>query len=314
MDINKLDSEIKDLKLKLRDLRNVDADKRAEVGAKLNARLREAEEEYRAIERKIKQDEVNAKLACDKLVDVTAPDLNAKCGHLHPITRVIRELEKVFTSMGFYIEPCNEIVTEFECLDSVNMPKNHPARDMQDTFWLENKQLLTTQNSALQNYLLRKYGPEFRVFYHGRCFRNEATDARHENTFFQVEGMVVGKDVSIANLIHIMQTAFGAVFKKDLQVRLRPSFFPFVEPGFDMDISCPFCDSGCAVCKRTKWIEFGGCGMVHPKVLEMGGVDPKVYQGFAFCFGITRLAMIQYGIDDIRHFNSGNLEFLRGVK
>jgi phenylalanyl-tRNA synthetase alpha chain len=186
---------------------------------------------------------------------------------------------------------------------------------MQDTFWLSNGQVLKTHTSASQNRLLKKYGPEFRAIFPGRCFRNEAVDASHENTFFQVEGLMVGENVSVANLIYFMKQALTAVFQKDINVRLRPGFFAFVEPGFELDASCMFCGgSGCSICKHTGWIEFCGCGMIHPNVLLMGGVDPTKYQGFAFGFGLTRLAMMKYGINEIRHFNSGNLEFLRSIK
>lgn len=312
---DKLEAEIKQFRLDLRDLKNVDASKRAEVGAKLNARMKEAEAEFFALDRQIKTEEVNKRLDNDALVDITVPDLNARRGHLHPITRVQREVEEVFASMGFIIEEGPEIATEFENFDSVNIPMNHPARDMQDTFWLENGQVLKTHTSALQNTLLKKHGPVFKAIFPGRCFRNESVDATHENTFFQVEGIMVGEDISIANLIFFLKNALTEVFKKDINVRLRPGFFAFVEPGFEFDISCVFCDgTGCGTCKGSGWIEFCGCGMIHPKVLEMGGVDPKKYQGFAFGFGLTRLAMMKYGISEIRHFNSGNLEFLRSVK
>ena len=315
MELVELENEIKELRLKLRDLKNVSAEQRGQVGAALNLRLRSAEDEFRKLEQQKKQDAINEKLSKDKLIDITVPDLEARVGHLHPITRVQREVEDVFASMGFIIEEGSEIVTEFENFDSVNIPSNHPARDMQDTFWLDDGRVLKTHTSAMQNKMLKKYGSEFRAIFPGRCFRNEAVDASHENTFFQVEGMMVGADISIANLIYFMRTALSAVFKKDIKVRLRPGFFAFVEPGFELDASCVFCDDGgCGLCKGSGWIEFCGCGMIHPNVLEMGGVDPKKYQGFAFGFGLTRLAMMKYGISEIRHFNSGNLEFLRSIK
>jgi len=315
MEVSKLESELKNIKAQMDGLRNLEPQKRAEMGAKLNTRKRELEEAIFAAQRDARVREVNQRLQGDKLVDITIPDLNAKKGHLHPITRVQREVEEVFASMGFIIEEGNEIATEFENFDSLNTPKNHPARDMQDTFWLSNGQVLRTHTSTLQNYFLKKYGPEFRAISVGRCFRNEAVDASHENTFFQVEGMMVGKDISIANLIYFLKHALTAVFKKEIKVRLRPGFFSFVEPGFEFDMSCIFCDAkGCSVCKQSTWIEFCGCGMVHPNVLKMGGVDPEKYQGFAWGFGLTRLAMMKYGINEIRHFNSGNLEFLRSVK
>jgi len=315
MDITKLEQELKSIKAQMDGLRDLEPNKRAEMGAKLNIRKRELEEAILTAQRDARVREINERLQGDKLVDITIPDLNAKRGHLHPITRVQREVEEVFASMGFIIEEGNEIATEFQNFDSLNTPKNHPARDMQDTFWLDNGQVLRTHTSTLQNYFLKKYGPEFRAISVGRCFRNEAVDASHENTFFQVEGMMVGKDISIANLIYFLKHALTAVFKKEIKVRLRPGFFSFVEPGFEFDMSCIFCDAkGCSVCKQSAWIEFCGCGMVHPNVLRMGGVDPEKYQGFAWGFGLTRLAMMKYGINEIRHFNSGNLEFLRSVK
>jgi len=306
---------IKELRLKLRDLKNVDADKRAEVGASLNTQLKAAEERLRELERTAKAAGINAKLNEDKLVDITIPDLSAHIGHLHPITRVQNEVEEIFASMGFIIEEGPEVVTEFENFDSVNVPASHPARDMQDTFWLDDGRVLKTHTSAMQNTMLKKYGSEFKAIFPGRCFRNEAVDASHENTFFQVEGMMVGRDVSISNLIFFMKSMLSAIFKKDVAVRLRPGYFPFVEPGFELDATCMFCGGkGCPVCKQSGWIELCPCGMIHPKVLEMGGVDPDKYQGFAFGLGLTRLAMLKYGIGEIRNFNSGNLEFLRALK
>jgi len=315
MEISRLEDELKAVKKQMDGLKDLEPSKRAEMGTKLNTRKRELEAEIFKAQRQAREREVNQRLQGDKLVDITIPDLNAKKGHLHPITRVQREVEEVFASMGFIIEEGNEIATEFENFDSLNTPKNHPARDMQDTFWLDNGQVLRTHTSTLQNYFLKKYGPEFRAISVGRCFRNENVDASHENTFFQVEGMMIGKDISIANLIYFLKNALTAVFKKEIKVRLRPGFFSFVEPGFEFDMSCIFCDAkGCSVCKQSAWIEFCGCGMVHPNVLRMGGVDPEKYQGFAWGFGLTRLAMMKYGINEIRHFNSGNLEFLRSVK
>ena len=313
--IEQLAGEIKELRLKLRDLKNVDAEKRSEVGASLNLQLRDKENQLREMEQRAKQDEVNAKLAGDKLVDITIPNLGERKGYLHPITRVQKEVEQVFRSMGFIVEEGPEIVTEFENFDSLNIPYTHPARDMTDTFFLSDGRILKTHTSAMQNEMLKKYGPEFRAIFPGRCFRNEAIDATHDNTFFQLEGMMVGRDVSIANLIYFMKEMLSAVFKKDIRVRLRPGYFPFVEPGFELDASCMFCDAiGCSICKQSGWIELCPCGMIHPNVLKQGGVDPKKYQGFAFGLGLTRLAMMKYGINEIRHFNSGNLEFLRNIK
>ena len=299
----------------LQGLRNVDPAKRAEMGAKYNELKKSTEEKLFKLQSEIREKAATEKLMQDPLVDITIPDTKSRRGGLHPISIVIREVEDVFANMGFIIEDGNEIATEFENFTSVNVPASHPARDMQDTFWLSDGRVLRTHTSAWQNYMLKKYGPEFKAICPGRVFRNESTDASHDNTFFQVEGMMVGKDVSVANLIYFMKEVLTAIFKKDIKVRLRPGYFPFVEPGFELDASCVFCDgAGCPICKHNKWIEFCGCGMIHPNVLRDGGIDPTKYQGFAFGFGLTRLAMMRWGIKDIRLFNGGNIEFLRGVK
>ena len=240
-------------------------------------------------------------------------------GSYHPITLVQRRCEQVFRSMGFTVEDYSEIVTDYECFESLNIPKFHPARDMQDTYYLDNGQLLKTQTSAAQNAIYKKYrdqlvleGKPIKAIFPGRCFRNEATDACHEKTFFQMEGVMVGKDISIANLIYSMKTMLSEVFENyGLKVRLRPGFFPFVEPGFELDISCQICGGeGCPSCKHSGWLELCPCGMIHPNVLREGGIDPEVYTGFAFGLGLTRLAMMKYGVKDIRDLNSGALTVL----
>ena len=237
-------------------------------------------------------------------------------GSYHPVTLVQRECEEVFRTMGFTLEDYSEIVTDYECFESLNIPKFHPARDMQDTYYLDNGQLLKTQTSAAQNAIYKKYkdalineGKPIKAVFPGRCFRNEATDACHENTFFQMEGVMVGKDISIANLIYSMKTMLSEVFNNyNLKVRLRPGFFPFVEPGFELDISCQICGgTGCPSCKHSGWLELCPCGMIHPNVLREGGIDPEEYTGFAFGLGLTRLAMMKYGVKDIRDLNSGSL-------
>ena len=237
-------------------------------------------------------------------------------GSYHPVTLVQRKCEEVFRTMGFTLEDYSEIVTDYECFESLNIPKFHPARDMQDTYYLDNGQLLKTQTSAAQNAIYKKYkdalineGKPIKAVFPGRCFRYEATDACHENTFFQMEGVMVGKDISIANLIYSMKTMLSEVFNNyNLKVRLRPGFFPFVEPGFELDISCQICGgTGCPSCKHSGWLELCPCGMIHPNVLREGGIDPEVYTGFAFGLGLTRLAMMKYGVKDIRDLNSGSL-------
>ncbi len=239
-------------------------------------------------------------------------------GSYHPITLVQRQCEQIFRSMGFTVEDYSEIVTDYECFESLNIPKHHPARDMQDTYYLENGQLLKTQTSAAQNAIYKKYrdalvndGVPIKAIFPGRCFRNEATDACHENTFFQMEGIMVDKNISISNLIFFMKQMLSEVFQKDIKVRLRPGFFPFVEPGFELDISCLICGGeGCPSCKHSGWLELCPCGMIHPEVLKAGGIDPDEFTGFAFGLGLTRLAMMKYGVKDIRDLNSGSLKSL----
>ena len=239
-------------------------------------------------------------------------------GSYHPVTLVQRQVENIFKSMGFAVEDYSEIVTDYECFEALNIPKHHPARDMQDTYYLDNGQLLKSHTSAAQNAIYKKYkdalindGVPIKAIFPGRCFRNEATDACHENTFFQMEGVMVDKDISISNLIYFMKTMLSEVFKKDLKVRLRPGFFPFVEPGFELDISCLICGGeGCPSCKHSGWLELCPCGMIHPEVLKAGGIDPDEYTGFAFGLGLTRLVMMKYGIKDIRDLNSGSLKTL----
>ena len=236
-------------------------------------------------------------------------------GSYHPITLATREVEEVFISMGFTIENYDEIVDDYKCFEALNIPKHHPARDMQDTYYLDNGQLLKTHTSAAQNHIMKKYGAPLRAIFPGRCFRNESTDACHENTFFQMEGMMIDENISISNLIYFMKTMLSEVFKRDVKVRLRPGFFPFVEPGFELDINCAICGGdGCPSCKNSGWLELCPCGMIHPNVLKEGGIDIEKYTGFAFGLGLTRLAMMKYGVKDIRDFNSGSLESLSQFK
>ena len=236
-------------------------------------------------------------------------------GSYHPITLASRDCEEIFESMGFTIEDYAEVVDDYECFEALNIPKHHPARDMQDTYYLDNGQLLKTQTSAAQNAIMKKYGAPLRAIFPGRCFRNESTDACHENTFFQMEGMMIDENISISNLIYFMKTMLSEVFKRDIKVRLRPGFFPFVEPGFELDINCLICGGeGCPSCKNSGWLELCPCGMIHPNVLTEGGIDTEKYTGFAFGLGLTRLAMMKYGVKDIRDFNSGKLKSLSQFK
>ena len=294
----------------LKGLKDVAVEDRKKIGEMANNLRDYIEKSLEAKKEEVKEKEYEEKIKNAKKIDLSVP-VNDNLGSLHPITIVQKELENIFSSMGFTIEDGNEVETEYNNFEAVNVPKYHPARDMQDTFWLENGQLLKTQTSAAQNKIMKKYGAPLKAIFPGRCFRNEELDASHENTFFQMEGMMIDKDVSISNLIYFMKAILSEIFKKEVEVRLRPGFFPFVEPGFELDIKCPYCEGvGCKVCKQGGWIELCPCGMIHPNVLKMGGIDPEVYTGFAFGLGLSRLAMMKFGIDDLRLLNSGDLRVL----
>jgi len=298
----------------LKGLQSVSGNMKRELGQQINLLKKHAEEMISEKSKKIKEEEILAQINSAEKYDVTLPKASSK-GSYHPITIIGREIEEIFASMGFTIEDYSEIVTDYQCFEAVNIPKHHPARDMQDTYYLENGQLLKTHTSAAQNAIMKKYGAPLRAIFPGRCFRNESLDASHENTFFQMEGMMIDKDISISNLIYFMKTMLSEVFERDVEVRLRPGFFPFVEPGFELDISCQICGGkGCSTCHGSGWTELCPCGMIHPNVLTAGGIDPEEYTGFAFGLGLTRLVMMKYGVKDIRDLNSGNLKALSQFK
>lgn len=298
----------------LRNLKNLDIEARKAIGEETNKLKEYLEDIIVSKINEIKQKEINEKIMNDR-IDVTLPPAGYNGGSLHPVTIVQKEIEKIFTGMGFMIADGPEIETEFFNFEALNIPEMHPARDMQDTYWFENGQVLRTHTSPVQGRTMRKIKPPLRVIAPGRCFRNEALDASHENTFFQLEGMMIDKDVSIANLTYFMRLLLTKVFDRDdIKVRLRPGYFPFVEPGFELDLSCLICGGkGCQTCKHSGWIELLPCGMIHPNVLRHGGIDPDEYSGFAFGLGLTRLAMMKYGIKDIRVLNSGDLRSLKQI-
>lgn len=299
----------------LKGLKDLNDEEKKSFGQKVNVLKGEVSQKIDDYKNKLAEREVLKEINAMPEFDMSIP-ARLERGSYHPITLVQRECEKIFKSMGFTVEDYSEVVSEYECFESLNIPKHHPARDMQDTYYLENGQLLKTQTSAAQNAIYKKYkdaliheGKPIKAIFPGRCFRNEATDACHENTFFQMEGVMVGKDINISNLIFFMKTMLSEVFKRDIKVRLRPGFFPFVEPGFELDINCLICGGeGCPSCKHSGWLELCPCGMIHPEVLKAGGIDPEEYTGFAFGLGLTRLAMMKYGIKDIRDLNSGMLK------
>ena len=243
--------------------------------------------------------------------DPSLPGLSRDLGHLHPITMMQYQLEDICREMGFMVLDGPEVESEYYNFTALNIPEDHPARDSQDTFWLTDGNLLRTHTSPVQVRALQKYGAPFRGVVPGRVFRFEATDASHDHTFYQMEGLMVDHDISIGNLIAVMKTLLQNIFQTSVDIRLRPGFFPFVEPGFELDIKCLICHGdGCSVCKQTGWVELMPCGLVHPEVLRSGNVDPKVFSGFAFGLGLTRLVMMKYGINDIRLILSGDIRFL----
>ena len=305
---------VTDLMKMMKDIPN---EEKKAFGQAVNTLKGEVEAAITEKREELKRKEIELENAKMPEFDISTPaDLSR--GSYYPITLVQRQCEEVFKSMGFAVEDYSEIVTDYECFEALNIPKDHPARDMQDTYYLSNGQLLKTHTSAAQNAIYKKYkdalineGKPIKAIFPGRCFRNEATDACHENTFFQMEGVMVDKDISISNLIFFMKTMLSEVFQKDIKVRLRPGFFPFVEPGFELDISCLICGGeGCPSCKHSGWLELCPCGMIHPEVLKAGGIDPDEYTGFAFGLGLTRLAMMKFGVKDIRDLNSGSLKVL----
>ena len=284
---------------------------RGQVGQILNATNKTVTQLFDERTAAIQHGESAAEATKTKAFDPTLPGVRDLPGNVHPVTAVQWEIERVFERLGFTVEAGPDMETEYYNFEALNIPATHPARDMQDTFWLANGRLLRTHTSPVQIRTMEKFGPPIRCIVPGRCFRYETIDASHENTFHQCEGLMIDKNISIANLIAVMKLLLREVFQRDVKIRLRPGYFPFVEPGFELDMNCLICGGkGCPTCKQSGWIEILPCGMVHPNVLRFGGIDPRQYTGFAFGLGLTRLAMMKYGIHDIRVMNSGDLRAL----
>lgn len=260
-------------------------------------------------------------------IDVTAPlSVNAKeptllpaqNGSVHPLMSEIEQISDIFYRMGFNIEQSRLLDDDYHMFDSLNFPKDHPARDDYDTFMTTDGLIAPAHTSTMQNRLLKKYksnlakNQPIAVLVPDRVFRNEDLDARHEHTFYQHEGIYVDKGMNAGNLIATLKTFLQEYYQQDIEVKTQPFYFPFTEPSFEFALSCPFCKKkGCSVCSRSGWIELLGCGMIHPNVLRMAGIDPRTYTGFAWGGGVDRLAMMKHGIEDVRHFESGKLNFLR---
>jgi len=293
-----------------REMGKLAPEERARAGKRLNSLKQSLEQALEARQARFAEDVLRRRLDSEWL-DLTLPAAGPRPGSLHPVTQVQREVEEVFVSLGFAVVSGPEAETEFNNFDALNTPPDHPARDAMDTFWLDGGHLLRTHTSPMQVRAMQRLGAPLRIIAPGRVFRNEEIDASHEHTFYQLEGMMVDREVSVANLIYFMKTLIGAIFHREATIRLRPGYFPFVEPGFELDIQCLICGGGgCPVCKYGGWVELMPCGLVHPNVLRMGGIDPEEWNGFAFGLGLTRLAMMRYAIDDIRLLQSGDLRFL----
>jgi len=285
-------------------------EERARIGKLLNAAKQSLEAALEARQARFDSDALARRLDAE-WIDLTLPAPGTRPGSLHPVTRIQEEIEDLFSSFGFVVLDGPEVETEYHNFDALNIPATHPARDAQDTFWLTDGNLLRTHTSPVQVRGMERLGPPLRMIAPGRVFRNEEIDASHEHTFYQIEGMMIDREVSVGHLIYFMKTMLSAVFHRDVTLRLRPGFFPFVEPGFELDIHCLICGGeGCPVCKQSGWVEQLGCGLVHPNVLRMSGIDPEEWNGFAFGLGLTRLAMMRYAIDDIRQLQGGDLRFL----
>jgi phenylalanyl-tRNA synthetase alpha chain len=305
-------------------IRTVDPSERAAFGQAVNVLATEFRAKVEA------ETETSTKLAA---IDVTAPfDVNAdqpkllptEQGTVHPLTKEIKSLSGIFERMGFGIEESREIDDQYHMFETLNFPKGHPARDDYDTFMTTETDkdgdpfIAPAHTSTMQNRMLRKYhvnldnGEPIAVVVPDRVFRNEDLDARHEHTFYQFEGIYVGKGVHAGMLVATLQEFLQEYYQKELDVRVNPFYFPFTEPSFEFALSCPFCEKrGCNVCSYEGWIELLGCGMIHPNVLKAADIDPTVYTGFAWGGGVDRLVMMKYGIEDVRHFHSAKLDFLR---
>lgn len=262
--------------------------------------------------RQVLQQEQMRRQIQEETLDVTLPGFCPPLGKLHPLRRLQEEMEEIFISMGFEIVAGPEVETDYYNFEALNIPPGHPARDDQDTFYLGGDLLLRTHTSPVQIRTMEGRQPPIRIVVPGKVFRRDAADATHSPMFHQMEGLVVDQGITMAHLKGTLETFFQALFSPDTRVRLRPSYFPFVEPGAEVDISCIFCSGrGCRVCKSSGWIEILGAGMVHPHVFEMVGYDPEKYTGFAWGMGIDRIALLQYQVDDLRLFFENDVRFLR---
>lgn len=303
-----------ELSLLLKGLGALAAEERPKVGNWVNQVRSEIEEKISATEKTLKEKALAEKLEKEK-IDITLPSVKIKRGSKHPINRVIEEIQDLFVSMGYDVVEGPELETDEYCFERLNLPKGHPARDMQDSFYITNEYLLRTQTSSVQarTMIANEEKSPIRMICTGKTYRRE-DDATHSHQFNQVEGLVIDKkemNVSLADLKGTLEVFMKKMLGQNTELRFRPSYFPFTEPSYEVDVTCFKCGGkGCPLCKKTGWIEVLGAGMVHPNVLEMNGYDPNVYSGFAFGTGIDRLAMFKYGITDMRYLYTNDVRFL----
>ncbi|UFX83495.1 phenylalanine--tRNA ligase subunit alpha [Candidatus Absconditicoccus praedator] len=300
-------------------LGKLDPEERKKKGQFLSSIKEKIEKEFKQIKKDIKIKTINQQLNNDP-IDITTPSPNLKKGSTTVITKLRRKAEDISKGMGFTIEYGEDLVSKYNNFYSVNIPPTHPATEMQDTIYSKSKDdtndnyVLRTHTSAMQNKLLKKYGAPLKVAIPGKVYRFEKTDASHDSVFWQFEGVVVDEGINIPNFKYMLRKILSGLLETDVQIRMRPSYFPFVEPGMEVDASCPICKgNGCSLCKGGGWIEILGAGMIHPNVLQEANIDPSKYSGFAFGMGLTRLAAIKYGIDDIRLLNSADLKFIKSI-
>ena len=304
------------LTIALRGLSSLPVDQRRVIGAAGNTARKSLEEAYDATLSALQ--ESNSGMHLHRSIDVTMPGRQPSLGRLHPTIQIVREITQAFSSMGFQVLEGPEVEWDKYNFESLNIPQDHPARDMWDTLWIDQQDedglfstLLRTHTSPMQARVMERTEPPIRVLVPGKCYRYEATDPTHEWHFYQIEGLAVDEGINFAHLKGTLYEFARRIFGRDRKIRFRCDYFPFVEPGVDVSVDCFKCDgAGCRVCAESGWIEIMGAGMVHPKVLERVGYDPKKYTGFAFGMGPERIAMLKYGIDDIRHFYTNDLRFL----
>ncbi|KEZ51933.1 phenylalanine--tRNA ligase subunit alpha [Metabacillus indicus] len=300
----------------LRGMGKLSAEERPLMGALANEVRESIATSISAKQEGLDEAAIEEKLAAET-IDVTLPGRPVRTGNHHPITSVIEEIEDLFLNMGYSVEEGPEVETDYFNFEALNLPKGHPARDMQDSFYITEETLLRTHTSPVQARTMQKFkgqGP-VKIICPGKVYRRDNDDATHSHQFTQIEGLVIDENISMSDLKGTLEVFAKKMFGEEREIRLRPSFFPFTEPSVEVDVSCFVCGgNGCSVCKRTGWIEILGAGMVHPNVLEMAGFDSKKYSGFAFGMGPERIAMLKYGIDDIRHFYTNDMRFLKQFK